>query len=206
MFGILLATARAASDEDLVRMFLAGDRHAFSQIVRRYQDRVFAFCFRWIGEAAVAEEIAQDVFVAVYRSLATFRGECRLSTWIFRIAVNHCKNARIYRRRRAWDQHEPLEGTPRDDERPRELPSTGQDTDASAHSRDAQQIIALGLAAITDEHRQIILLRDIEDLDYDEIAEILSVPRGTVKSRLHRARAELAAVLRNHLSNEDVKP
>lgn len=205
MFFLLLAAMGPIGDEELVRHFLAGDRHAFSQIVRKYQDRVFSICFRWLGDREFAQEIAQDVFIAIFKSLANFRGDCQLSTWIFRVTINHCKNARLYRKRRAWEKHEPIEGTPHDDDRPRELPSNEPSADSRAIRTDAEQLVSEGLAALTEEHRQIIILRDIEDLDYDEIAEILSIPRGTVKSRLHRARAELAEVLRNRFSPEDVK-
>jgi RNA polymerase sigma-70 factor (ECF subfamily) len=202
----LLAMSTASTDEDLVRLCVAGDRNAFSRIVRKYEHRVFSICLRWLGEPALAEELAQDIFIALFRSLAGFRGDCALSTWIYKITINHCKNARLYRKRRAWDRHEPIEGNRRDDERPRELPSGTPGSDAGAIRTDAERLIALGLAGLSEEHRQIIILRDIEDLDYEEIAEILDVPRGTVKSRLHRARADLASVLRNHLSPESVKP
>ena len=205
MLAFLLAVMTQLSDSELVDRFKSGDEHAFSHIVRRYQDRVFGLCLRWLGERPVAEEVAQDVFVALYRSLDRFRGDSSLSTWIYRVAVNHCKNKRLYSRRRRRDRHEPLEGRPRDDGPIRELPAGGRGTDVRAQRSEAEVLVHEALQVLSEEHRQVIVLRDIQDLDYHEIAEILDLPRGTVKSRLHRARTELARVLRNRIGKEDVK-
>lgn len=192
-------------DEQLVRRFQGGDRAAFSDIVTRYQDRVYTLSLRWMGEREVAEEVAQDVFVALYRSLDRFRGESRLSTWIFRVTVNHCKNRRLYRRRRKMDLHEPLEGTRPEDEGPvRQIPSEGPGTDRIVHVSEAERILHEALERLDESHRAILVLRDVEDLSYEEIADILELPRGTVKSRLHRARAELARVLARTLGTDDV--
>jgi RNA polymerase sigma-70 factor (ECF subfamily) len=195
MLALLLAVLTKLSDTELVERFKGGDEHAFSHIVRRYQDKVFSLCLRWLGERSLA----------LYRSLARFRGESSLSTWIYRVAVNHCKNKRLYSSRRRRDRHEPLEGRPRDDGPARELPAGGRGTDALAERSEAQILVHDALQAISEEHRQVIIMRDIQDLDYHEIAEILELPRGTVKSRLHRARTELARVLRNRIGKEDVK-
>lgn len=203
MVGVLLALF-APTDEELVRRFKGGDLDAFSELVKRYQDRVFTLCLRWLGEREAAEETTQDVFLALYRSLHEFRGESQLSTWIFRVATNHCKNRRMYRARRAHDRHEPLEGQETDDAPPRQIPDQGPGTDAPLHRSEAEEILNRGLAALDETHRSILVLRDIEDLSYEEIADILSLPRGTVKSRLHRARAELARVLGRWLSPGDV--
>lgn len=202
---MIFGFAFEVSDEDLVRRFREGDRHAFSHIVRRYQDRVYGLCLRWLGDKALAEEVAQDVFIALYKSMDRFRGEAAFSTWVYRIAVNHCKNKRLYRQRRAWDRHEPLEGTPRDDGPERQIPAPTADTDDRTFREEASDLVRNALESLGEEHRQVVILRDIEDMDYEEIAETLELPRGTVKSRLHRARAELARILRNRLGKEDVK-
>lgn len=197
-------TTNDVSDADLVRRFRDGDRAAYAEIVRRYQHRVFTVCLRWMGDREVAAEVAQDVFLALYKSLPGFRGDSALSTWIFRIAVNHCKNRRLYRRRRHVDQHEPLEGEDRDDVPARQLASDEPGTDAPLHAARAGELLQQGLDQLAEEPRQIIVLRDIQDLSYEEIADILGLPRGTVKSRLHRARAELAAILARKIKKEDL--
>jgi len=202
---LIFGLAREYSDDDLVRKFRAGDRGAFAQLVRRYQDRVYGMCYRWLGDAATAEEVAQEVFIALFKSLDRFRGESSLSTWVYRITVNHCKNRKTYQRRRAWDRHEPLEGNPRDDKPDREIADPSSETDDGAMQEEASVLVKDALASLGEEQRQIIILRDIEDMDYEDIAEVLGVPRGTVKSRLHRARGELAKALRNRIGKEDVK-
>lgn len=197
-------TARDVPDAELVRRFREGDRAAYSEIVKRYQDRVFTLCVRWMGDREQAAEVAQDVFLALYRSLPGFRGDSALSTWIFRVAINHCKNRRLYRRRRHADAHEPLEGEERDDVPARQLASEEPGTDAPLHAARAGALLQQGLDQLEEEPRQIIVLRDIQDLSYEEIADLLELPRGTVKSRLHRARAELAALLSKKMSREDL--
>ena len=193
-----------ASDEDLVARVRSGDARAFSDIVMRYQDRVYRLCLRTLGDPITSEDMAQEVFLSLYRSLGDFRGECSLSTFIFRVTLNHCRNRRGYQQRRAWDRHEPLEGTGPEDGPSRELPDEKSGTDAATHRSEAVEILYDALGRMDETAREIIVLRDIEDLDYDEIAEILSLPRGTVKSRLHRARAELARVLGRFIGKRDI--
>jgi RNA polymerase sigma-70 factor (ECF subfamily) len=196
---------RSLSDAELVRRFKEGDRGAYSEIVRRYQDRVFTLALRWMGDRQVAEEVAQDVFLALFRSLSRFRGDAQLSTWIFRVVVNHCKNRRLYRRRRHMDKHEALEGESKDNDAPgRQIADEGPGTDAALHAQEAGVLLQEALERLDEEPRQIIVLRDIQDLSYEEIADILDLPRGTVKSRLHRARAQLAQLLGRKISKEDI--
>jgi RNA polymerase sigma-70 factor (ECF subfamily) len=192
------------SDEELVRRFCAGDRNAFSELVLRHQDRVYTICLRWMGDRETAEDLAQEVFMAVYRSLPNFRGESKLSTWITRIAVNHCKNHKVHRFRRAYDRHDPIDSPESEDAPPRQIASATPGTDSQLHHSEAGQALERALADLDDSHRSIILLRDIEDLPYEEIADILDLPKGTVKSRLHRARAALAQALSRFLGKDDV--
>lgn len=203
----MTATARVMSeptDDDLVLRCRKGDRRAFSALVVRHQDRVYGICLRWLGDAVAAEEIAQDVFLSAWRALAGFRAEARFDTWLRRIAVNKCKNRRLYGHRRAADRHDSLDA-PETEERPRlQLVHGGPGTDANVHRGQADAIVRDALERIGPEHRAIIVLRDVEDLDYDEIAHALDIPRGTVKSRLHRARAALSEVLAGRLVREDV--
>ncbi|MEZ4235158.1 MAG: sigma-70 family RNA polymerase sigma factor [Myxococcota bacterium] len=196
--------ANPVPDAELVRRFKEGDRSAFGEIVHRYRDRVYTMCVRWMGDRVVAEEVAQDVFLALFRSLANFRGDAQLSTWIYRVVVNHCKNRRLYRRRRHLDHQEPLEGDREDDGPGRQIADEGPGTDASVHASQASTLVEQGLAALSEEQRYIIVLREMQDLSYEEIADLLDLPRGTVKSRLHRARCELAQVLARKITREDV--
>lgn len=207
MFLAMLSSLDALSDAELVQRFKEGDRAAFEAIVDRHQHRVYTLALRWMGDEQVAAEVAQDVFIALFRSLAKFRGEAKLTTWIYRVVLNHTRNRRQYRRRRHLDRHEPLEGerATRDSEAPRrQLVGDGPAPDEAVHRTDAERIVHQALAELPEEQRAIIVLRDIEDLPYEEIAELLGVPRGTVKSRLHRARGQLARVLNRTASVSDV--
>ncbi|MEZ4320967.1 MAG: sigma-70 family RNA polymerase sigma factor [Myxococcota bacterium] len=202
---LLLAMVHHPSDAELVSRFKEGDRTAYSEIVRRYQDKVFSMCLRWMRDDQVAREVAQDVFLALYRSLPTFRGDAQLSTWIYRVVINHCKNKRLYRKRRHVDFHEPLEGKRTDDDQPaRQIAHDGPGTDATTQQSEAEVLIREALEHLDEEQRAIIVLRDLEDLGYEEIADLLGLARGTVKSRLHRARAQLARVLSRKIDERDV--
>jgi RNA polymerase sigma-70 factor, ECF subfamily len=201
-----LRASAAVADAELVSRFQGGDRRAFDAIVMRYQARIYSLCFRWLSDAQAAEEQAQDVFVAAFRALGNFRNECSLSTWLFRIAVNHCRNQRLYRMRRAYGRHETFDAPREDDEAPmRQLADEDAPlADRGLHSREAGSLVQAALAELDEEHRQILILRDVEDLAYEEIADILDLPRGTVKSRIHRARAELAQKLARRVRAADV--
>lgn len=202
---LLFAILHHPTDHDLVTRFKGGDRQAYTEIVRRYQDRVYTLCVRWMRDDQVAREVSQDVFLSLYRALPEFRGDAQLSTWITRVVINHCKNKRLYRHRRRTDQHESLDGRRDDDDLPaRQFAHDGPGADSSIHQSEAEALVREALDQLDEEHRMIIVLRDVEDLDYEEIADLLGLARGTVKSRLHRARAQLARVLSRRIDARDV--
>ncbi len=172
------------SDEQLVAAYVAGDGRAFDILVGRYAGRVYAVCFRYFGNASDAEDAAQDTFVALLRRAETFRGHAGFSTWLHRVTVNTCHDLA---RRRA--------------RRPR---SSGIDAGGLADQVVADDLLAnreLGLelreamATLDPEQRLVVALHDVQGLPYAEIAKFLDMPIGTVKSRIHRAHARLAASL-----------
>jgi len=205
LLGAILAVIGRTTDVELVARFKEGDREAFAEIVRRHQHRVYSLALRWMRDDQLALDVSQDVFVALFRALPDFRGDAKLSTWVYRVVVNHCKNRQLYRRRRKMDRHESIDASDRDDDAPRrQLASEGPGPDASRVRTDAQRLIHDALGKLDEDQRAIVVLRDIEDRTYEEIAQIMSIPRGTVKSRLHRARTQLAAVLSRQLDKGDV--
>ena len=204
LFGLVFGVLRGPTDEELVRRVQQGDASAFGDLVERYQDRIYTVCLRQLGERPLAEEVAQDVFLSAYRAMGNFRGDAKLSTWLFRIAINQCKNKRLYNRRRAHGRHEPLDGDPDPDRPARQLAHPQRGPDAGVHRSEAERLLAEALQDLEPDYRIIIVLRDIEDLAYDDIAESLGIARGTVKSRLHRARSQLARLLSRNLKREDV--
>jgi RNA polymerase sigma-70 factor (ECF subfamily) len=193
--------ASAGADEDvgLVDRARAGDARAFEALVRRYQGWVFTLALRMVGDRAEAEDVAQEVFLKAYRGLPDFRGASRFTTWLYTIATRHCLThleARA-RRPRAYDPVGSAAGG-EGDELPSavdRLPDGAPLADALLERWDLARMVQAELQQLKEEHRVILILRDIQGLAYEEIAEVLGVELGTVRSRLHRARMDLRARL-----------
>lgn len=185
---------RKWTDERLIREYLRS-RHKdlFGVLVRRHQGQVYSMCVRMLGKPAEAEEVAQDVFIAVYKNLDRFRGDAKFTTWLYRVVVNHCKNKQSYLIRRKTDRHDSMDQgkETEDGEMKRELPSPNPTPEKATLQRERHRILEQGLQQLGDDQRNIIVMRDLQGMPYDEIAATLDVAEGTVKSRLHRARAEL---------------
>ena len=169
------------SDEELIRRYVLGSAGAFETLVRRHERRVYNVAFRILGREEDARDASQDAFMTALRALPSFRGEAAFTTWIHRVTVNACYDMLRKRKR------EPLAEVGE----PREEPSPVDHADATAVAVDVQR--ALGF--VPEEFRTPLVLHDVQDLPYDEIAEILGVPLGTVKSRIHRGRVALATAL-----------
>lgn len=179
-------------DEELVRHFLAGDEGAFDILVVRYQDRLFNFSMRFTSNASDAEEIVQETFIKAYKGLGRFRGDARVSTWLFQIAKNLCIN-KFHRKRRRMDHRKvSIQQSQHDDDLPLvQIEAEGPDAFDVLANQEINDVLQEAITELDPHFRSALILRDIEDLDYSEIAEILEVPVGTVKSRIHRARQEL---------------
>jgi RNA polymerase sigma-70 factor (ECF subfamily) len=173
----------------LVRRVQSGDEKAFAQLVRANQDFVYDLTCRLLGDEAEAEDVAQEVFAAVFRSLPSFKGESRLSTWIFRIAKNHCLNRLKYHQRRDRGRQVALDTVP---EGVLLLPGGPAAPDRLLEGREEQRLVEMALEVLDEDHRLLVVMRDIEGMSYEEIAAATEQPEGTVKSRLHRARQRLA--------------
>ena len=180
----------AADERDLVARLRAGDAGAFEDLVRRYQHRVFGVAVRMLASAAEAEEIAQEVFLRVHRSIGEFRGEARLSTWLYAIASRLCLN-----RLATADRRRPREG----DETLLRLPSGVPDASAVLERGELEAALHEAIAGLPEDRRIVVVRRDLEGLAYEDIAVVLDLELGTVRSRLHRARLELKAKLERFL-------
>ena len=178
------------------------DEQAFNEIVRQHGDKVFSLVYRMIGNRAEAEDIAQEVFITVFKTIDGFRGEAKFSTWLLRIAANQCKNRIKYLARRATDP----EGL--DDDAAAAAPHlaaqmaplTGQidGPDALMEAAEIDGLMQQGIAALDEEQRLLVILRDVEEMSYQEIGDITGLPEGTIKSRLHRARMAIKEWLDRH--------
>lgn len=202
---LLAALIPIDADSRLVSRCRKGDRLAFSDLVERYQHRIYSLCLRWLGDDTLAEEIAQEVFLSAWRAMGGFREDARFDVWLRRIAINKCKNARLSRFRKAHDRHDRIDEEPADEDGVRlQVAANDPGPDAPLDRSRASALLQAALNTLHAEHRAVLVLRDLEDLDYEEIALALDVPRGTVKSRLHRARMALAEVLAHRIGPKDV--
>ncbi len=175
------------TDERLVRRFQEGSSEAFEALVQRHGTRVYNLCFRILGDAEEAADASQDTFLAALRKLSTFRGDAAFTTWLHRVAVNACYDSLRKKRRRPLLQLAPEEG----DERPEPSLPAPDHADGVVFSVD----VAEALRQVPEEFRVVLVLADVQDLPYDEIAAVLDIPVGTVKSRVFRGRAALGRAL-----------
>lgn len=187
-----MLTLSPQEEARLVARLKQRDEAAFNSFVRMYQQRVLALVFRMLAHRAEAEDVTQEIFVTVFKSIDAFRGDARLGTWLYRIAVNHCKNRMKFLDRRNTRSHQSIDEAGERDMVDGGVVGTRPDRpDEAAEGTEMERIIRGALASLDDEHRELIILRDLEGLAYEEIVQITGLPDGTVKSRLHRARAAL---------------
>jgi RNA polymerase sigma-70 factor (ECF subfamily) len=193
---------RNAGDEELVERARAGDRGAFGEIVRRYQDAVFRVVRRTSRiDAHKAEDLAQDVFLRAYRALDSFRGDCSLAHWLFRIATNLTINkvTTVAERadKRTMSIDAPVRAAAATDGEKRMEPAdpAARHPAAQLEGSELSAALADALARIPDDFRAAVVLRDVEGLEYDAIAGVLEIPVGTVRSRIHRGREALRDIL-----------
>ena len=182
---------RFSGDEDLkfVRACQKGDIDAFDVLVLRHQKKMFNTAYRILGDYDEAADVTQEAFIAAYKAIRTFKAEAKFSTWLYRIVLNHVQN-RLKRLRGkkgreilAWEDMEnlPLKDLSQHDANP----------DAVLEQKEKDAWVQQGIASLDEEYREILVLRDIQGLSYEEIRDILNVAEGTVKSRLSRARNAL---------------
>ena len=164
-----------------------GDQESFEKLVRLYEKRVFSLTSRMCRNSADAEEAAQEAFLAAWQALPAFRGDASFATWLYRLVSNACVD--ILRRE---GRHQAMAGPSLDDEESSpEPPDKSPSPHALAERAELRRQIEAGLAALPPEYRQVLILREIHQCTYDEIAQICSIDLGTVKSRINRGRKQL---------------
>ena len=172
------------NDSELIQRARDGDSAALGELVRRYQDRLYNSMCKLLRDATEAEDVVQETWVLTVRKLHTFQGKSKFYTWLYRIA----RNVSATRRRRKRNVGSIDRAA---DEAPLQLPSNDPAPDERMRRSERVQQLYQALDRLSDEHREILVLREIDGLDYEEIAEVLGLPIGTVRSRLHRARGQL---------------
>ncbi len=174
------------TDQELVRRVQAGDQTAFNLLVLKYQHRVLKLVGRFVNDAAEAEDVAQEAFLKAYRALASFRGDSAFYTWLYRIAINTAKNALVSQRRRPVDFDLDLQDP---DQYDRQAKLKEADTPEGVLLTDEiRAVVEEAMEQLPEDLRTAIVLRELEGLSYEEIAEAMDWPVGPVRSRIFRAR------------------
>jgi RNA polymerase sigma-70 factor (ECF subfamily) len=181
------------SERRLIRRLKDRDERAFAELIEVHGDRVFNVCFRLLGSREEAEDMAQEVFINAFKYIDGFEGDSKLSTWLYRIASNVSKNRIKYLARRQDRSKAEF-----DEQIDRSAaaaaltsPTQAKSPDLHVEGQELEKIMQQAIAELDEDHRILIVLRDIEELSYEEIIEITDLAEGTIKSRLHRARLAL---------------
>ncbi len=182
----------------LVRRCVSGDAIAWEEIVQRYNRRIYNICYRFAGSSDDAQDLTQEVFIKVYRTLSSYDSEkAAFMTWVTTVTrnllVDHFRKTKQDRLTDSLDNA----ASEHEDAQPlsEQIPDQGASPDASIQSRETRETVHRALQKLSPELREAVILRDLQDMDYREIAVALKVPEGTVKSRINRGRAELARLL-----------
>ena len=195
----MLDAPMSTRERQLVRRLRERDEGAFRELVSEHRDRIYNLTLRMLGNKAEAEDVAQEVFISVFKTIDTFREESKFSTWLYRVVVNHCKNRIKYLARRHDRSQDELDenvgsvaeaGPPGPMRRP----------DRAVEGAQLEMVLQEAIASLDEDHRAVVVLREIEDLSIEEICEITGLPDGTVKSRLHRARLALRKKMTRYLA------
>ena len=186
------------SDQTLIDHCLAGRREAFGQLVERYQNRLFHSLLHLLGSAEDAQDAAQEAFVNAFEKLGSFRGQSQFYSWLFRIAYNTAVSTKRKSRRMSVSLEARRDATGLE-------PSDGNPTSEPSYAMDVsdrQRLVQQALSELCEEFRAALVLKEIDGMSYEEIADIVKVPLGTVRSRIHRARLELREKLSVLLRSE----
>jgi RNA polymerase sigma-70 factor (ECF subfamily) len=185
-----VAEPAAGDSAEFVRRLRVGDPRAFEDLVRTQQHRVYGLALRMLGNTAEAQDVAQEAFLRAHRGLAEFRGDARLSTWLYAIVSRLCLN-RLAGNERRLARHGEETLARLADARPR--------PDQALERGEIEEALHRAIGELPEERRIVVVLRDVEGLAYEQIAEVLELPVGTVRSRLHRARLDLKEKLERFL-------
>ncbi len=179
-------------EQELLDRCLAGEDSAWEALLKAHSRKIYNLCYRFTGRVEEAEDVTQEVFIKVFQTLKSYHAaQGRFGTWLNRVARNHLVDH--YRRARKDRVTSSLE-----DELPEaeQQPSPHMEATGQVESRERREVLQQGLDKLSPDLREAVILRDLHDLDYEEIAQVLSVPQGTVKSRINRGRLELGRVLK----------
>lgn len=184
------------TEQELVALAKQGDQDAFAQLVQANQNKIYSLALRMTGNPEDGADLAQEAFLKAWRSLSAFQEESSFSTWLYRLTSNLCIDfLRKEKRRKAAVTTVSLDGDDEDDAPPVEVPDHRFTPETEVERRELRAAMSRALHSLSDEHRRILILREVEGLSYTEIAAVLELEEGTVKSRIARARISLRNIL-----------
>lgn len=188
------------SDEDLMAKFQSGYEEAFNLLVERYQDRLHNFLYGYTHDHQDCEDLVQETFFRVFRSRHSYKPIAKFSTWMYTIAVNLAKS--LYKKKKRMTKVTIHKDPDDSEDRPMKLEDNGILPDDSLHEKMCVDELEEALMELSDDFREVVVLRDLQQLSYEEISEIADLPMGTVKSRINRGRAKLQEQLENYVYPE----
>jgi RNA polymerase sigma-70 factor (ECF subfamily) len=183
--------------KEVIESCKAGDEKAFAEIVIHYQKKVLNITYRMLGNLEEAKDLAQEVFISVFESIKDLREEIKFDAWLTQITLNHCRNRWKYLKRRQYFNSDSLDDPveTEDGTMPRAIYDPSDNPETLYEKKMIQQFIQEGLLKLREEQRELLVLRDLQGFSYEEMGELLGLPEGTIKSKLHRARMDLKEVL-----------
>lgn len=192
--------AHDLSDEDVMEYFQAGYEDGFNILVQRYKDRLHNFLYRYTHDHQDCEDLVQETFLRVYRSRHSYERIAKFSTWMYTIALNLAKS--LYKKKKRMTTVTIHKDPADPDDRPMNLEDNDILPDDSLHEKMCINQLEKALMVLNEDFREVVVLRDIQQLSYEEIAELTDIPMGTVKSRINRGRAQLQELLENYVFPE----
>lgn len=195
--------AGKVTDEELMLQYQNGNVDAFTELVHRYKNRLINTAYRMVNDYAKAEDIAQETFLRVHRNAARYRSIARFSTWIYTIAINVARNEIRNTKRKRLVSLDAFGMGSESGETTYDIPDESALPDAETENRELRRIFNDAIEKLPERYRAVFVLRDVDGLTYEEIAEIVKVPKGTVKSRMNRARQKFKELIEPILGERD---
>ena len=196
MKAFSIAAVANYSDEDLMEYFQEGKEPAFNELVKRYKDRLHNFLFRYTHNHQDCEDLVQETFLRVHKSKQSYERIAKFSTWMYTIALNLAKS--LYKKKQRMHKVSIHKDETNPDDYEMLIEDTNVLPDQELHQKLSLEKLEKALMTLQDEFREVVVFRDLQQLSYEEISEITNVPMGTVKSRINRGRAQIAALIENY--------
>lgn len=202
MEALTRSQLQETTDEDIMEYFQAGYEEGFTLLVQRYKDRLHNFLYRYTHDHQDCEDLVQETFLRVYRSRHSYERIAKFSTWMYTIALNLAKS--LYKKKKRMSMVTIHKDPSDSEDRPMDLEDTDILPDDSLHEKMCIDQLEKALMDLNEDFREVVVLRDIQQLSYEEIAEMTDTPMGTVKSRINRGRAQLQEMLENYIYPETI--